>query len=348
MKNHFVKFVLLVLMVSMLFGCAPTPQPTSTPAAEASMEPAPELVHVKVSILPFLSYAPFFIAQDEGYFAEQNLEVEFVRLQSGAENITALLSGQIDVFAGIASVALLNSMAQDVNMRIVADKGYLASNGCSSTVIMARKELIENGTLDDITRIKDLRYSLFGGNITEFFLDRYLAGSGISTDDLKDNDLNIQSSQGLDALVSGTADLVNASEPWITRILNSGSAEIYLDYAKLAPDASFSFIVYGPTFLDKKTDVGQRFMVAYLKALKQYKLGPTERNIEIISSATQITPEELKTLCWQPIHENGMIDNQTVLDFQDWAVEKGYLAQAIPVEKFWEPSFIDFANDQLK
>lgn len=44
-------------------------------AAEQSTEPP-----IRIVVTPFLNYAPFFIAQEEGYFAEQGLAVEMVRL----------------------------------------------------------------------------------------------------------------------------------------------------------------------------------------------------------------------------------------------------------------------------
>jgi ABC-type nitrate/sulfonate/bicarbonate transport system substrate-binding protein len=35
---------------------------------------------LRVAMVPYLSYAPLTIAQEEGYFAQQGLDVEFVSL----------------------------------------------------------------------------------------------------------------------------------------------------------------------------------------------------------------------------------------------------------------------------
>jgi len=61
--------------------------------AAASGEP----VMVKAQILPLLSFAPYFIAQEEGYYADEVLEAEFVQFQHSSDAIPALLQGQVDV-----------------------------------------------------------------------------------------------------------------------------------------------------------------------------------------------------------------------------------------------------------
>src|SRR4051794_16507796 len=87
----------LAAMLLLTFGCAPatsgtaavTAQPAATsPAAApaavaATTAPAgPSIVttpsvDLKVGVIPQASYAPFFIAQERGYFAEMGLNVEF-------------------------------------------------------------------------------------------------------------------------------------------------------------------------------------------------------------------------------------------------------------------------------
>ncbi len=57
--------------------------PTAAPAASVTQAP----VKLKVAVFPFLSSAVFKIAKDEGYFAEQGLDVELVPLKSSNEAI---------------------------------------------------------------------------------------------------------------------------------------------------------------------------------------------------------------------------------------------------------------------
>src|SRR5262245_28002184 len=64
--------------------------PQTTPAS-ASTQP----VDLKVVILPFISFAPYWIAQDDGYFTEQGLNVEFVDMTQQQDTLPAMLGGQV-------------------------------------------------------------------------------------------------------------------------------------------------------------------------------------------------------------------------------------------------------------
>ncbi len=113
MKKPVIQIVGYLLLVSTLLAACTTPgapQPAATvaPAIQATTAPAEatqvvtpqELTKIKVSVTPFLSYAPIFIAKEEGFFAEQGFDVEFVRFDKTAEAIPALAQGQIDVVSG--------------------------------------------------------------------------------------------------------------------------------------------------------------------------------------------------------------------------------------------------------
>lgn len=89
-------------------------------------------------------------------------------------------------------------------------------------------------------------------------------------------------------------------------------------------------------------------MVAYLKAVRQYNQGKTERNLEILAEFTGLDRELLKRTCWLPIRNDGRINVESVLDFQDWAAGKGFLDSKVTEEKFWDPSFVQYANQVLK
>ena len=73
---------------------------------------------------PFLSYAPFFVAQAEGFFADEGLEVEFVSISRAAVALPALVHGDIDVFAARVMPSFLNLIARGGQIRFVASKGF--------------------------------------------------------------------------------------------------------------------------------------------------------------------------------------------------------------------------------
>src|SRR5690349_11814020 len=92
--------LLLALLGLLLQACGSPPSAATPPASTvpASAVPATETkATVKVAMLPFISFAPFYIAQEEGFFAEQGLNVELVNITLQQDVVPALASGQVDV-----------------------------------------------------------------------------------------------------------------------------------------------------------------------------------------------------------------------------------------------------------
>ena len=57
---------------------------------------------VKVGVFPISSSLPYFVAIEKGYFKENNIEPETIRLMGGPPNVAALMTNQIDVAAVLA------------------------------------------------------------------------------------------------------------------------------------------------------------------------------------------------------------------------------------------------------
>ena len=95
-SHQSIKWALLVTLITLLTiwvavgGCAPQKA---------------QKVTLKVVLLPYLAFAPFFIGEEEGYFAEQGLEVEFVKFAGAAQAMPLLAQGSLHVGAGAISAS---------------------------------------------------------------------------------------------------------------------------------------------------------------------------------------------------------------------------------------------------
>ena len=330
--GRFLTFAACVLVVQALSlpGCGP-------PAPDARTK-------LKVLLAPFLSNATLFIAQEEGFFAEQSLDVEFVKMDRAARVIPALAAGQLDVLGGSASVSLFNALARGADIRIVATKDHVASGNVTFGLV-ARRDLVEGKKLEDVTQLRGRRIVAEAAELNEYFLEKLLESAGLSIDDVEL--MNVPDAVAPDALARGTVDLVSAGEPWITRMLDGGKAVMWKPAADVIPEFQVSFIMYGPTFLEENPDAGRRFMTAYLKAARQYNQGKTERNIEIIAKYTKLDPAFLKRAGWPTMRKGGAVNTDTLLDFQDWALKRKYLDEKIPADRFWDPRFVEYAASIL-
>jgi len=343
---------LIVGMLLLLSACAPAATPTPDAATAAPAEqPAPTAtltpVHLKVGILSYMSNSPFFIAQEEGYFAEQGLEVEFVNFGfSERDMLPALLQGQLDVGLMSMNVGVLGAIAQGTNLKLVADKGFANPDGCAADGWLASKSMLESGSLDDLTGLRDKKVVAFTGNTYEYAHDLLLEKAGLTNEDMEIL-VVFDAAARNDGLGNGSIDVTSHSEPWITRAEKAGVGELWVPFSDVIPNTSIAGVVYGPSILEMNTDVGVRFMVAYLKAVKQFTSEKSDRNLEIISQYTQLPAEELKEVCWNSFQPDGEIDPDGLRGFVEWAFRKGYIDAPLDIEQIWDPQFIEQANEIL-
>ena len=154
-----------------------------TPFAPSTEQPQLEPTTLKVGTKPYLSYAPFFIAKEEGYFAEQGLEIEFVDLDPQT-TLPAVMQGEVDVTAGLVSAGLFNGISRGGRMRIVADKGYVDPADCAFFALVGRQTLVEVGEASDPAHFRGKQVDVLGGSWHNYYLDELMATIVLTTEDL--------------------------------------------------------------------------------------------------------------------------------------------------------------------
>lgn len=116
-------------------------RPQQSPPAPASSS--------RVGTPPTIGNAPFIIAQQRGYFAEEGLEVELVSFSSGAEAVAPLGASQVDAANSInPSAGLINAIACGVTIKIVADNGSIKANRNIANILVRKSLAPAAGVLD--------------------------------------------------------------------------------------------------------------------------------------------------------------------------------------------------------
>jgi len=335
LRRYLVAIVILAALL--LSSCSPSPEPPS-PSAPAHDK-------IRVAVLPYLGYLPFFIAQEEGYFRDQRLDVEFIRASTSFNILPLLVQGDLDVYSGTVNAGLLNAINRDAHIRLVADKGHFGASRHAYSAVMIRRDLVESGVLNDPARIKGLRASHTPAGSSQYLFDVLLASVGLTVDDIHFHAL--PPVMEMEALANGAIDIVSAAEPWITRISDSGSAVIWKTSPEVVPGFQQAVIVFGPALLEEKRDVGNRFMLAWLRAVRQYNQGKTEDNLRIAAAQTGLDVDLLKRMAWPLMRDDGRLHLQSVLDFQDWCVDKGFQDRPVPEENLYDSAFVEYANSAL-
>jgi NitT/TauT family transport system substrate-binding protein len=289
-------------------------------------------------------FAPYFIAEEEGYFAEQGIQMEWVSDMNSAQATPLLAEGKIDVITAYG-ISFVNAILRGSDIRAVADMSSVPTAGCSANGIMARRDLVEAGELDGPEKLKGRRIAWQSASQEEYHLEAVLQTAGLALDDVEQ--VTIPLPAEMDALADGSLDLTVTGEPWMTWMQQAGTGIIWMPLHEIHPGFQSVTMLFGPSLLDNNPEAAERFMVAYLKAVRQYNEGKTKRNLEILAEHTGLEQELLAEACWPYFGDDGQINIQSLLGFQEWAAENGYLDAQISEDQLWDPTFIEYANEVL-
>lgn len=296
---------------------------------------------LRVLLQPYIAMAPLLIADAESLFAKQGLEVEFVRMDNAANALPLLLNGDIDVLPGTIMPGALNAMARGEPIRIVADKGYFAADGCTHIALMARPGLVgSDGASPAVQRVSTDR-----GASGLYFVRSALLSVGLSLDSMEV--VEIPNAPEIEALGSASIDVALAGEPWLSRMVRAKKGVVWIPAQRILPDFQYSLIFFGPNLLQRDRDAGRRFMVAYREAIGMYREGKTPRNIDILAKATGEEPDLVRASCWIAMRPDSRIDLASILEFQKWALAHGYVSTPASAAQVWDSSFVVWADTIL-
>jgi len=100
-------------------GGVPSAVPSPAPTAAAAAKCPPTNVKIAVPVTPpNVVHLPPFVAQELGYFTDENLKVELVRFEGGVGALRAMVAGGVNL-AGTSTEPVITAVAQGVPVKIV-------------------------------------------------------------------------------------------------------------------------------------------------------------------------------------------------------------------------------------
>jgi NitT/TauT family transport system substrate-binding protein len=300
---------------------------------------------VKVYFYPNLNCSPLLIAQEEGFFKEEGLSVEFVKQDDVAEAFLLFLQGSLDVVWGPPTPGMFVAAEKEEEFRFVTCLTFLTKDDVSTGIVFKKDPAYADSPLQHLRHKKigwPVRYSL-----NHFLFEKLLIKENIPVEDIEITTMAFPLIAA--SLQRGILEAGYLNEPFITKLKEETEQESYIPLGRVFPDTPQLFIVFGKALLKKNPQAAVKFMVAYLRGFRQYQEGKTERNIEILSKFLKLDKEVLKKVAWPSSSPNGIYKAEPVLeDYQAWLIAKKVLQKRADVHNMIDTSFLKKAEKILK
>ena len=323
--GHFAIFWYIIIFVFtiLISGCAPEEELIYTGTVEKIV------FGVEMSLLPSLVW----VAENQGYFSEQGLDVEIKEFDSGKNAFKTMLEqGNLDMVTVAQTPVMFNSFNRN-DYRIIA--GMVSSY--KDVNILARKD-------KGISKPEDLKGKKIGataGSTGHYFLGLFLTHNGLILSDIEISDF--KATELAQALIDGKVDAISSWEPNIYNARKQlGENAIILPNKDIFRE-DFYFVP-NKAFLDKNPQAIERFLKAIEKA-EEFIKNYNEKAINITAERLKINQEFVASV-WGDFDFNLLLD-QSVLSVLEnearWAISNN-LTNATEI-----PNYLNYIyTDALK
>ena len=236
---------------------------------------------VKIGLQPWLGYGPLWIAEEQGFFKEQGVDVQLVNFSWDADLAAALASGNINV-TSIATNGVILQRNNGIDL-----KGFMLMDGSTTA-----DAVLANKAVNSITELKGKKVAYEVGATSDLLINYALKVNGMSLKDIEAVPINA-SDAGL-ALIAGRVDVAVTYEPYISAALKEGPEFKVLFSAGEKPGLISDMLAAPADYVAANTAALQGVIKAWDEAVTYLRANPEEGG-KIIADAVGSPIEEFNT-----------------------------------------------------
>jgi NitT/TauT family transport system substrate-binding protein len=304
---------------------------------------------VNVGITDSSSDVGFFIADKKGYFKAEGIATTMTPFASAAKMIAPLGTGQLDVGGGTVAAGLYNAVERGVNIKIVADKASIA-DGYEYSTLLVRKDLVDSGRYKSLADLQGMTIATASqGAGSESSLNEALKKGGLKFSDV--NVVYMGFPEMLAAFKNKGIDAGVTNEPTVTRTIKEGFA-VRASKDTIYPGQQTAVVLFSDDFI-KRRDVAQKFMDAYIRALRDYNdalkdgklAGPgADEIVAILNEYTGIKdPTIYRAMTPFAANPDGHVNKVTMQNDYGFYKERGLIKGQVTVDQVIDSSFAEAA-----
>jgi ABC-type nitrate/sulfonate/bicarbonate transport system substrate-binding protein len=268
-------------------------------------------------------YAPMFVAQDEGLFEKEGLDVELRQFAQGGEGVDAMLAGEIDT-AGSADSTFVARGQESV--RALAP--YVEEGGSYVKLVVAED-------IDDPKQIK--RMGIIPGQISEYGAQKLLESEDIDPSTIEF--VKVAGPPEMPPLLQkGEIDGFVLNEPWPTRAEEMGAGKVL----RVAEDFGLTYtlvVAARPDWIREDRERAEALMRAIAAAADRVESDP-ELAAESTERAAQVAPEQtvqaVKELDFG-VRDFTRQDLTRLNDVADFLLDRKLIEERPPIDEIFAP-----------
>jgi NitT/TauT family transport system substrate-binding protein len=301
------------------------------------------------------SDAPIYIADKQGYFRAEGLDVKVVNFRSAADMVAPLGAGQLEAGAGSASAGLYNAVARGIAIKIVADKAS-SPPGYGGTKILVRKDHVASGRYRELKDLKGMKFAMNAPGVSNTStLNTLLKSVGLKYSDVETVDMPLP--DHVAALKNKSVDASASVEPGPALAVRNGDAVVIKSDDEILPNHQIAVLLYAEEFARKQSEAAKKFMRAYIRAvrfcngaLRDGRLdGPNaDAVIAILAEATPIKSRDIyKLITPTGMNPDGRVNKASLAYDLAFYAEQGLVKGAVNLDDAVDGRFVEAALKDL-
>jgi NitT/TauT family transport system substrate-binding protein len=281
---------------------------------------APETL--KIAVLPIIDTLPMYVAQQEGLFARQGVNVEFIPVASAPERDQLIAAGGADgTINETLAVMLFNK--ENVQMQVVRYAlRPTEDNGHFFILASARSGIAS------VEGLKGVEIGVSQGTVIEYVTERLLQADGFTSDEIKTIAVpKIPDRMAL--LASGELLAGVMPDPLASLVVSQGGVVVKDDSSH--PEYGFSVISFRKSVIDANPQAIKSFLAAIEEATGLLNADPAK--YKNVLSEQKLVPPPLMESYQAPIFPTaGVPTAEEWTDALNWLKEKGILTADVSYE----------------
>jgi len=291
--------------------------------------PATATSKVRVAVLPILDALPMYVAQEQGLFEKNGIQVELISAGSAPKRDEMINAEQADAMINeIVSTLFYNKNQTQVQIVRFARTAMPGSP-------MFRLLVSGKSGIADVSGLKGVEIGISQGTVIEYLTDRMLQSEGFTPDEIK-NIAVPDIGQRMALLASGELKAATLPDPLAFLAMQQG-AQVVLDDSKY-PGFAHSTYAFRKKFIDQNPETVRKFLAAIEEAVALINQDPQKWSNLLVEQ--KAVPEALAGTFQIPTFVTA--SNPTEEQWNDvmsWAQDKGLISKDV--------SFADSVNSSF-